>query len=265
MLAEAMVEMEARNPAANRLRRWRLESGRDLFGAWIADLQFGRIGSRDRSLRRVFACEPDAQAYVQQGLRADVNSPQVLAMSRLPGNSRYLRPKTSRFRAKRLGAHAIEGLRQIGDQIVGAFDSRREAEQVTRHYAIRSLHRRSVFGQALHPAKRRRGKENTQALGHNLRRLEPATNRDGKHAAETGSHLPLGYGLAWVTLQPGINTLGCPSKCRAMAIAFAEKRAKRRKRVRKPRSSSHASKAPCTPPVRLRALITSSIVRRWRW
>lgn len=75
MLAEAMVELEARNPAVNRLRMWRLELGQDLFGAWIADVRFGRIGTRGRSLRRVFSSEPEAQAYMRQGLRRRASAP----------------------------------------------------------------------------------------------------------------------------------------------------------------------------------------------
>ena len=53
MLAELLIELETRNPAANRLRGWRLELGRDLFGTWATDVPFGRIGSHGQTLRRV--------------------------------------------------------------------------------------------------------------------------------------------------------------------------------------------------------------------
>ena len=75
MLAGASIELEASNPAANRLRRWRLDLAKDLLGAWIAELQFGRIGSRGRLLRHVFASENEALAFMRRGLRRRATAP----------------------------------------------------------------------------------------------------------------------------------------------------------------------------------------------
>ena len=69
MLAVASIELEARKPAANRLRRWQLDLGKDLLGAWVAEVRFGRIGSRGRLLRRVFVSEDEALAYMRRCLR----------------------------------------------------------------------------------------------------------------------------------------------------------------------------------------------------
>ena len=68
MLAVASIELEARKPAANR-RRWQLDLGKVLLGAWVAEVRFGRIGSRGRLLRRVFASDDEALAYMRRGLR----------------------------------------------------------------------------------------------------------------------------------------------------------------------------------------------------
>ena len=75
MVATASIELEARNPAANRLRRWQLELGKDLLGAWVAEVRFGRIGSRGRLLRHAFASEAEALAYMRRGLRRRATAP----------------------------------------------------------------------------------------------------------------------------------------------------------------------------------------------
>jgi predicted DNA-binding WGR domain protein len=69
MLAEVTLELEARDRAANRLRRWQVDIGRDLLGAWIADVQFGRIGSRGHQVRRVFERQSDVDRFLRQRLR----------------------------------------------------------------------------------------------------------------------------------------------------------------------------------------------------
>ena len=75
MLAETAIKLEARNPKANRLRRWSVELGQDLLGMWIVDIEFGRIGSTGRRLRQVFADQPAAQAYMRRGLRRRATAP----------------------------------------------------------------------------------------------------------------------------------------------------------------------------------------------
>ena len=75
MLAETRIELEARNPFANRLRRWSVEIGQDLLGMWIVDVEFGRIGSNGRHLRHVFPNQPAAQACVGRALRRRATAP----------------------------------------------------------------------------------------------------------------------------------------------------------------------------------------------
>ena len=75
MLAETRIGLEARNPLANRMRRWSVEIGQDLLGMWLVDIQFGRIGSKGRRLQPVFLDEPAAQAYVRQALRRRATAP----------------------------------------------------------------------------------------------------------------------------------------------------------------------------------------------
>lgn len=70
-----MIELEARNPLANHLRKWRVEIGRDLLGMWVVDIEFGRIGSIGHRLRHVFLDQAAAQAYVGRGLRRRATAP----------------------------------------------------------------------------------------------------------------------------------------------------------------------------------------------
>jgi len=66
---EIAIALQGRNPEANRHRSWRVEAGRDLFGAWIVRVTFGRIGCRGRTFAREFGSEDEARAYVRDGLR----------------------------------------------------------------------------------------------------------------------------------------------------------------------------------------------------
>jgi hypothetical protein len=75
MMAETNIELRACDPAANRRRAWRLQAGRDLFGAWTTEVQFGRIGSPGRTLRRAFATEAELHAFMRARLRRRATAP----------------------------------------------------------------------------------------------------------------------------------------------------------------------------------------------
>ena len=64
------VLLEARDPERNRWRSYRVEAGRDLFGTWLVEVTFGRIGSpRGRTVRYV-AGDEQAAAAPRTGLPA---------------------------------------------------------------------------------------------------------------------------------------------------------------------------------------------------
>ena len=69
MLAVLTLELEARDPTVNRLRRWQVDISHDLFGMWVADVQFGRIGSRGRQARLVFESQSETDAFIRERLR----------------------------------------------------------------------------------------------------------------------------------------------------------------------------------------------------
>jgi len=43
------ITLEARNPARRCLRQYRVEAGTDLFGSWVVEISYGRIGTAGRS------------------------------------------------------------------------------------------------------------------------------------------------------------------------------------------------------------------------
>ena len=75
MLVDDMIRLEARNPALNCWREWRIELGQDLFGAWTVDIQFGRIGSRGCLLRHAFTSQAEAHAFARRGLQRRATAP----------------------------------------------------------------------------------------------------------------------------------------------------------------------------------------------
>lgn len=61
--------LEARDPALGRFRSYRLNAGTDLFGTWLVEITFGRIGSAGRRLRYIARDEIEARRLVYSSLR----------------------------------------------------------------------------------------------------------------------------------------------------------------------------------------------------
>jgi hypothetical protein len=61
--------LEARDPALGRFRSYRLEAGPDLFGAWLVEITYGRIGTPGRRVRHVAADQDEARKLVRHSLR----------------------------------------------------------------------------------------------------------------------------------------------------------------------------------------------------
>ena len=56
------ITLEARNPARRCLRQYRVEAGTDLFGVWVVEISYGRIGTAGRSRSYVLRDEGEAPA-----------------------------------------------------------------------------------------------------------------------------------------------------------------------------------------------------------
>ena len=62
--------LEARNPERDCQRWYRVEAGTDLFGVWLVDVSYGRIGTRGgRHIRYAVADETEAKDLVSKTLR----------------------------------------------------------------------------------------------------------------------------------------------------------------------------------------------------
>jgi predicted DNA-binding WGR domain protein len=81
MMAEITIALEARDPGAGCFRAWRVEAGPDLFGAWVAQVRFGRIGCAGRVVTRAFASEAAARAFIDQCLRRRATAPHRIGVA----------------------------------------------------------------------------------------------------------------------------------------------------------------------------------------
>ncbi len=63
------VLLEARDPALGRFRSYRLQAGQDLFGAWLVEVTYGRIGTPGRHVRYVAGDAAEARRLVHHCLR----------------------------------------------------------------------------------------------------------------------------------------------------------------------------------------------------
>jgi WGR domain len=73
--------LEARDPVQGRFRSYRLEAGTDLFGAWLVDVTYGRIGTQGRRIRYVADDEPDARNIVRHCLRRRATAKRRIGVS----------------------------------------------------------------------------------------------------------------------------------------------------------------------------------------
>jgi hypothetical protein len=73
--------LEARNPERQCFRAYRIDAGTDLFGTWLVDTTYGRIGSRGRTIRHVAGDEADARRIVRQCLQRRATAPRRIGVA----------------------------------------------------------------------------------------------------------------------------------------------------------------------------------------
>ncbi len=72
------LRLEARAPALRCHRAYEIAVTRDLFGVWIAEMTYGRIGTVGRTKTQSFACLEDAASAVDASLRRRATLPRRL-------------------------------------------------------------------------------------------------------------------------------------------------------------------------------------------
>jgi hypothetical protein len=75
MMGRFAARLEARDAARNLWRAYTVEAGRDLFGAWVVAVSYGRIGRPGRTLVWVVAAEAEACRVVRTRLRRRLGAP----------------------------------------------------------------------------------------------------------------------------------------------------------------------------------------------
>ena len=81
--------LEARDPSLSCMRSYRLEAGTDLFGAWLINVVYGRIGARGSRIRYVVQDKDEARKLVWRSLRRRATARKRIGVSyRFPQQER---------------------------------------------------------------------------------------------------------------------------------------------------------------------------------
>jgi len=75
------IILEARNPARGCLRHYRVEAGTDLFGIWLVQISYGRIGTVGRSRSFVVRDEDEARHLAQSILKRRATAPRRIGVA----------------------------------------------------------------------------------------------------------------------------------------------------------------------------------------
>ena len=75
------LRLEARAPARRCHRAYEIVGGQDLFGAWLVEMRYGRIGSLGQSRTRSFGGVDEAVALVAACLRKRATAPRRIGVA----------------------------------------------------------------------------------------------------------------------------------------------------------------------------------------
>jgi predicted DNA-binding WGR domain protein len=73
--------LEARDPVHNIHRAYSIAYGQDLFGNWIVETTYGRIGAKGRTLITVVDDEDQALQYVRKCLKRRQSAPKRIGIA----------------------------------------------------------------------------------------------------------------------------------------------------------------------------------------
>ena len=68
-MQDICLVLQARDPARNIFRSYVIEAGRDLFGEWVIDIYYGRIGSQGQHRQYSVANENAARQLIAEKLK----------------------------------------------------------------------------------------------------------------------------------------------------------------------------------------------------
>ena len=73
--------LQAHDPDQNLHRFYRIEYGQDLFGQWIVEINYGRVGCKGRSIVTLYDSREEAMSYVKQSLKRRQSSPRRIGVN----------------------------------------------------------------------------------------------------------------------------------------------------------------------------------------
>ncbi|WP_031431985.1 WGR domain-containing protein [Methylomicrobium agile] len=73
--------LEARDPTHNVHRAYSIAYGQDLFGNWVVETTYGRIGSKGRTIVTVVNNEDEALKHVQKALKRRQSAPKRIGVA----------------------------------------------------------------------------------------------------------------------------------------------------------------------------------------
>ncbi|MGL5840145.1 MAG: WGR domain-containing protein [Sphingorhabdus sp.] len=76
--------LQALDPSRNIARGYRIEASIDLFGHWIVDLHWGRIGTRGQGRTVSFADGGKAEAFIRKVLQRRASAPKRIGINYTP-------------------------------------------------------------------------------------------------------------------------------------------------------------------------------------
>ena len=79
-MMEFSILLEACDPARNLWRSYHVAAGQDLFGDWVVELTYGRIGSKGRTKVVSVANEDEARRHVRTCLEKRESAPKRIGI-----------------------------------------------------------------------------------------------------------------------------------------------------------------------------------------
>ncbi len=74
------IRMEAKNPERKAFRSYVIEANPDLFGRWVIQIRYGKIGTQGRTKTYSSEDRQEAQQIVQQCLRRRASAPKRIGV-----------------------------------------------------------------------------------------------------------------------------------------------------------------------------------------
>ena len=75
------IRLEGRSPVHRCFRAYDVAAGVDLFGAWLVEMSYGRIGCSGRTKARSFPMAEEARAQVMACLRKRASAPRRIGVA----------------------------------------------------------------------------------------------------------------------------------------------------------------------------------------